>query len=45
MQIPSEITSKVSNFYPITNKLGTQVGLVKMQMELQDVLCESHRDT
>ena len=31
------------NFYLIVTKFGTQVGLVKIQVEFEDGLCESHR--
>ena len=32
------------NFYPIDTKLGTQVVLVKIQVNFEDGLCGSHKD-
>ena len=31
------------NFYLIVTKFGTQVGLVKIQVEFEDELCRSYR--
>ena len=32
------------NFYPITTKFGTQVGILNSNVQFEDGLCEFHRD-
>ena len=32
------------NFYPISTKIGTQVGLLESKVKFEDGICGSHRD-